>query len=85
MVREVPYFLEGPVRYLKLKTGKEKKENLYEQVRHSDLYDEKLSMYKVNASLQDASFELGRARASHRAGWRMSLSGFIWNISICWN
>ena len=50
MVREVPYFLEGPVRYLKLKTGKEKKAKLYEQVRHSDLYDEKLSMYKVNAS-----------------------------------
>lgn len=68
MVREVPYFLEGPVRYLKLKTGKEKKENLYEQVRHSDLYDEKLSMYKVNASLQDASFELGRARA-FTPGW----------------
>ena len=28
MVREVPYFLEGPVRYLKLKTGKEKKAKL---------------------------------------------------------
>lgn len=68
MVREVPYFLEGPVRYLKLKTGKEKKAKLYEQVRHSDLYDEKLSMYKVNASLQNASFELGRARA-FTPGW----------------
>ena len=68
MVQEVPYFLEGPVRYLKLKTGKEKKTNLYEQVRHSDLYDEKLSMYKVNASLQDTSFELGRARA-FTPGW----------------
>ena len=64
----MPYFLEGPVRYLKLKTGKEKKTNLYEQVRHSDLYDEKLSMYKVNASLQDTSFELGRARA-FTPGW----------------
>ena len=67
-VQEVPYFLEGPVRYLKLKTTKEKKAKLYEQVRHSDLYDEKLSMYKVNASLQDASFELGRARA-FTPGW----------------
>ncbi len=37
-------------------------------MRHSDLYDEKLSMYKVNASLQNASFELGRARA-FTPGW----------------
>ena len=49
-------------------------------MRHSDLYDEKLSMYKVNASLQNASFELGRQEPSHLAGWRMSPSGFIWNI-----
>ena len=85
MVREVPYFLEGPVRYLKLKTGKEKKAKLYEQVRHSDLYDEKLSMYKVNASLQNASFELGRARA-FTPGWLENES--IWlhmEYSICWN
>ena len=64
MVREVPYFLEGPVRYLKLKTGKRKRQ-IYEQVRHSDLYDEKLSMYKVNASLQNASFELGSSESLH--------------------
>ncbi len=67
-VNLVPYFLEGPVRYLKLKMGKEKKEQLYKNVKGSDLYDEKLSMYKVNASLQDASFELGRARA-FTPGW----------------
>ena len=37
-------------------------------MKNSDLYDTKLSMYKVNASLQDASFELGRARA-FTPGW----------------
>lgn len=67
-VKMVPYFLEGPVRYLKLPGEKEEKKQLYDKVKHSDLYDEKLSMYKVNASLQNASFELGRARA-FTPGW----------------
>ena len=67
-VQMVPYFLEGPVRYLKLKNGKEKKRELYQNVKNSDLYDNKLQMYKVNASLQNASYELGRARA-FTPGW----------------
>lgn len=64
----VPYFLEGPVRYLKLDQPKEKKLELYRNVKSSDLYDGKLSMYKVNAPLADASYELGRARA-FTPGW----------------
>lgn len=64
----VPLFLEGPVRYLKLHNRLSKKKELYEQVRKSDLYDEGLSMYKVNASLAGASYELGRATA-FTPGW----------------
>ncbi len=64
----IPLFLEGPVRYLKLDQSMSKKRGLYEQVRGSDLYDGRLSMYKVNASLEKASFELGRARA-FTPGW----------------
>ncbi len=67
-VREIPLFLEGPVRYLKLDQSMSKKRRLYEQVKGSDLYDAKLSMYKVNASLEQASYELGRARA-FTPGW----------------
>ena len=67
-VGKVPLFLEGPVRYLKLDQPMSKKRKLYEQVKGSDLYDGKLSMYKVNASLQEASYELGRARA-FTPGW----------------
>lgn len=67
-VGAVPLFLEGPVRYLKLDNKLSKKKELYEQVRKSDLYDDKLSMYKVNASLESASYELGRARA-FTPGW----------------
>ena len=65
---QVPYFLEGPVRYFKLGDDANAKKAMYDKIKASDLYDEKLSMYKVNASLQDASFELGRCRA-FTPGW----------------
>ena len=58
-----PHFLEGAVRYLKLDDTLEQKRALYQDVRSSDLYDQKLKMYKVNASLSSASYELGRAVA----------------------
>ncbi|MDO4331844.1 MAG: hypothetical protein Q4C58_04070 [Eubacteriales bacterium] len=65
---QTPLFLEGAVRFLKLpRTGAEKKA-LYTKVRESELFDQKLSMYKVNAPLSDSSFELGRARA-FTPGW----------------
>ena len=67
-VQQVPYFLEGPVRYLKLPVNPDAKRELYARIKESDLYDKKLSMYKVNAPFKDASFELGRARA-FTPGW----------------
>ena len=67
-VQIIPFFLEGPVHYLKLPISIERKKELYDEIRKSDLYDSKLQMYKVNASLKDASFELGRAKA-FTAGW----------------
>ena len=67
-VKKIPLFLEGPVRFLKLDKPVEEKKKLYENVKNSDLYDEKLSMYKVNASLKDASYEVGRAKA-FTPGW----------------
>lgn len=67
-VKPVPYFLEGPVRYLKLDRETEQKQKLYREVKDSDLYDGKLCMYKVNADLASGSYELGRARA-FTPGW----------------
>lgn len=67
-VKPVPAFLEGPVRYLKLELPGEKKKALYENVKNSGLYDKQLSMYKVNDSLEEASYELGRACA-FTPGW----------------
>lgn len=67
-VIELPLFLEGPVRYFKLVKDKKKREELYRKVKASELYDKKLQMYKVNASLQEAPYEIGRARA-FSPGW----------------
>ncbi len=67
-VQMVPYFLEGPVRFFKLENTYEEKKKIYDRVKASDLYDKSLSMYKVNASLENASFELGRCK-SFTPGW----------------
>ena len=64
----LPHFLEGPVRYLKLRLPAETKREVYEQVRNSQLYDSELSMYKVNEPLAKESYELGRCRA-FTPGW----------------
>lgn len=64
----MPIFLEGPVRYFKLPVPKEEKQILYNRIKKSTLYDEKLKMYKVNESLAEASFEIGRAKA-FSPGW----------------
>ncbi|MDD3796665.1 MAG: hypothetical protein PHE06_12025 [Lachnospiraceae bacterium] len=67
-VKQTPDFLEGAVHLLKLEGSGEERKQLYEKIRNSRLYDRELEMYKVNASLSDASFELGRACA-FTPGW----------------
>lgn len=64
----LPLFLEGPVRWLKLDAPAAEKQALARRVRQSGLYDEALSMYKVNESLAGVSFEAGRALA-FTPGW----------------
>lgn len=56
--RPLPLFLEGFVHALKVEGDKK----IYELVKKSPLYDKKLKMYKVNASLNDEKIEIGRAR-----------------------
>jgi len=67
-VVRMPYFLEGPVRYMKIVNEDDEKKSLYCKVKESNLYDRKLSMYKVNTSLQEASYEIGRCKA-FTPGW----------------
>lgn len=64
----LPLFLEGPMHQLKILSSKETSQSLYEQVRSSVLFDSKLKTYKLNASLSDEPFSIGRARA-FSPGW----------------
>jgi hypothetical protein len=64
----LPLFLEGPVHALKVQPDVVSAKKLYVGIRASGLYDRKLGMYKVNASLEGQSHEIGRARA-FTPGW----------------
>ncbi len=64
----LPHFLEGPVHALRLPAPESEKKKLYECIKKSELYDKKLSMYKVNEPLAGSSFELGRCMA-FTPGW----------------
>jgi hypothetical protein len=62
-----PLFLEGMVKMMSL-TGGTSAKLLYKKVKESSLYDQKLKMYKVNASLSALPKDVGRARA-FTPGW----------------
>ena len=64
----LPLFLEGPTRYFKTKLENNEKHEVYKAVKESNVYDKKLKMYKTSESLEDVSYEIGRAR-SFTAGW----------------
>lgn len=64
----LPLFLEGAVRYMKMPGARLSPEHLHTAVTASPLFDKELGMYKVNESLADSSFELGRCRA-FTPGW----------------
>lgn len=71
----LPLFLEGPVRRMKT-LDREHARALYLRLRAGDLFDRKLGMYRLNASLKDWPHEIGRARA-FTPGWLENES--IWS------
>lgn len=58
----LPVFLEGPVRRTR-SLDQKAIAGLYIKVRQSSLFDKKLSMYRLNSSLENMPHEIGRARA----------------------
>jgi hypothetical protein len=72
----LPLFLEGVVKEMKLAASTTEATALHKMVRRSPLYDTKLGMYMVNASLEDQSVHIGRARAYTR-GWLENESIFL--------
>lgn len=66
--RALPIFLEGPVHALKIEEDRQKAKLLYNNIKRSELYDKVLKMYRLNASLEKESLEIGRMRA-FTPGW----------------
>lgn len=71
----LPLFLEGPTRWLRTKQEESEKQKMVQGVGKSDLLDRKLRMYRLNASLSEVSYEVGRTRA-FPPGWLEN--GSIW-------
>ncbi|MDA3931411.1 MAG: cellobiose phosphorylase, partial [Tenericutes bacterium] len=69
-------FLEAPARLLKTTFGKEKLLKMHEKIKHSDLYDQELHMYKTSACINDESHEIGRIHAFTK-GWLERESNFL--------
>lgn len=72
----LPAFLEGPVRQMRLLRDPEQAMALHHRVKASDVYDRKLGMYRLNASLKDQPHSIGRIRA-FTPGWLENESIFL--------
>ncbi|MCU0651702.1 MAG: cellobiose phosphorylase [Candidatus Omnitrophica bacterium] len=65
---KIPFFLESQMHALRLSNNAIEAKNLYQAVKSSPLYDKKLKMYKVTASLKDMPEEIGRCKV-FTPGW----------------
>lgn len=71
----LPYFLEGPARmmgYVDTDTARD----MFNKVKETGLYDQKLAMYKTSASIEECSMENGRCRA-FTPGWQERENVFL--------
>jgi len=66
--KKLPLFLESQVHALRLTDNPEEAKVLYRATKASALYDKKLKMYKVTASLKSMPEEIGRCRI-FTPGW----------------
>ncbi|MBM7094844.1 hypothetical protein JSY36_03660 [Bacillus sp. H-16] len=74
--KPVAPFLEGVVKKMKLTDSREDAAQLYQNVRQSPIFDEKLKMYKTSMSIAEEPIELGRAK-SFTPGWLENESVFL--------
>ncbi len=70
----LPPFLEGQVRAMKV-IEYDNAKNLHERVKNSELFDDKLKMFRLNGDLSEMPDDIGRARA-FTSGWLEN--GSIW-------
>lgn len=71
----LPPFLEGQVRAMKVIKEEERAQKLHRSVCESELYDQKLKMFRLNGDLSAMPDDIGRARA-FSPGWLEN--GSIW-------
>lgn len=74
--KPVSAFLEGSVYALRTSTTTRDARAMYQAVHRSKLFDAKLGMYRVNAPLDDMSFEIGRSKI-FSPGWLENESIFL--------
>lgn len=75
-VRPLPYFLEGPARWMKTISDVNEAKSVYDKIRRSDLFDKQIKMYKTSVSLNEEGHEIGRIRA-FTPGWLERESVFL--------
>lgn len=66
--KPAPFFLEGQMHALRLSKDKSELSSLHQSTKKSALFDKKLKMYKVTASLDPMPEEIGRCRI-FTPGW----------------
>ena len=69
-------FLEGPVHALRVARDAKQAKRIYQGVKASELYDQKLKMYKLNVPLVKESYEIGRIKI-FTPGWLENESIFL--------
>ncbi|WP_342479622.1 cellobiose phosphorylase [Paenibacillus sp. FSL F4-0097] len=72
----LPYFLEGPTRWLKTMKNPVQAKEIYNLIKQTELYDRATSMYQTSVSLEGESHEIGRMRA-FTPGWLERESNFL--------
>ncbi|WP_019421873.1 hypothetical protein [Paenibacillus sp. OSY-SE] len=72
----LPYFLEGPTRWLNTIDDPTQAKHIYDRIRSTDLFDPTTHMYKTSVSLEQESHEIGRMRA-FTPGWLERESNFL--------
>ncbi len=73
--KALPLFLEGFVHALRIADSNEAR-RLYDAARRSELFDQKLGMYRLNAALGDRALDLGRIGVFNY-GWLENGSIFL--------
>lgn len=66
--RMLPHYLEAPANDLKITKDITKAKQVYQKIKQTELYDQKLGLYLTSRPLDDETLTIGRARAFTK-GW----------------